>query len=196
MGRQTGDRAYNIISADLASSLRAREAFFERSQSFLRDAALLTARSIASGGKLLICGKNEDAWLADVLADAFIGGHEFARPSLPALALSCANGRENMVAAQVEALGKSGDVFLAISTGGNAAEILNALDLARSRGLSVIIFSSAGNRSAAVSGALVAPTGRAPLAREILLSASHLFCRLVDYYLFENIAELFPGKEA
>lgn len=195
MGRQTGDRAYNIISADLASSLRAREAFFGQSQSFLRDAAFATAQSLASGGTLLICGKDEDAWLAAALANAFIGGHEFARPALPALVLSCANGREDIFASQVEALGKSGDVFLAISTGGNSAEILNALDMARGCGLHVIIFSSTGSRIARVSGALVAPTGRAPLAREILLAASHLYCRLVDYYLFENVAELFPPKE-
>lgn len=194
MGRQAGDRAYNIIAADLASCLRARAEFFARNKAILRGVALATARSLARGGKLLLCGKDEDAWLAAMIAAAFIGGHEFPRPSLPAVMLGRPNGREDIYAAQVEVLGENGDVFLAICTGGNAPEILSAVDVARARGLRVIIFCNAGNRAAVISGALVAPTGRAPFAREILLAASHLYCRLVDYYLFENVAELFPAK--
>lgn len=106
------------------------------------------SKSLGSGNKLLIAGNGGSAADAQHFAAELVGRFYRNREALAAIALTVdtslltavANdlGYEQIFSRQVEALGKSGDVLVAISTSGNSPNILAAARLARESGISVV----------------------------------------------------------
>ncbi len=92
---------------------------------------------VTGGGKVLACGNGPAAALAQHFAASFVGRYERERPELAAFSLAAdaavLTGVANDFAAravfarQVRALGQAGAVLLALSTSGNAANILSAV---------------------------------------------------------------------
>jgi D-sedoheptulose 7-phosphate isomerase len=109
---------------------------------------------VTSGGKVLACGHGGSATLAQHFAAMFVGRFERDRPELGALAMTSdgalltAAGREEdgaqVFARQVRALGQPGDVLLAITTSGKAANLLRALEAAHEREMTVIALTGSG----------------------------------------------------
>jgi D-sedoheptulose 7-phosphate isomerase len=118
-------------------------------------ASRILVACFSSGGGLLICGNGGSAADAQHLATEFVSTLTLthARPAMRAIALTTdssaltaiANdfGVERMFARQVEALGRPGDVLLAISTSGNSVNVLAAASAARAAGLRVIALTGA-----------------------------------------------------
>jgi D-sedoheptulose 7-phosphate isomerase len=107
----------------------------------------MVARAIGGGGKVLLCGNGGSAADAQHLAGEFLVRlrSSLNRDALPALSLitdsstltACANdyGYEQIFARPLQALGQKGDVLLAITTSGNSANVLAALEVAEAQGL-------------------------------------------------------------
>ena len=118
-------------------------------------ASEILIESFRAGGALLICGNGGSAADAQHLATEFVGALTLdrIRPAMRAIALTTdssaltaiANdfGVDRMFARQVEALGRSGDVLLAISTSGNSANVLAAAESAHAQGMRVIALTGA-----------------------------------------------------
>src|SRR5437868_11381037 len=97
----------------------------------------LTAQSMLSGRKLMVAGNGGSAADSQHLVAEFVSRLSVNRPALPAIALTTdtsiltAIGNdysyENVFERQIEAIGRPGDVFLGISTSGNAKNVLKAL---------------------------------------------------------------------
>ncbi len=111
------------------------------------QAARLMAETLAQGGKLLSCGNGGSHCDAMHFAEELTGRYRDNRPAYAALAisdpshLSCvANdfGFDQVFSRYVEALGRSGDLLLAISTSGHSANVLRAIDSARAQGMKVV----------------------------------------------------------
>lgn len=108
-------------------------------------AAALCVEAIRAGGKLLLAGNGGSAADSQHIAAELVGRLGAERRALPAVALTTDTsiltavgndyGHERIFSRQIEALGRAGDVFVAISTSGRSANILQALDVARERGL-------------------------------------------------------------
>ena len=81
------DSALEIIARHAQDGARLREEFFRAQASDLREAALRAALCLAGGGKILLCGAAETAFLPPYLASRLGGLLERERPPLPALAL-------------------------------------------------------------------------------------------------------------
>lgn len=202
--KEINDAALEIITEHANSGARAREDFFRMQAANLREAAFKTALSLARGGKLLVCGNGGSAADAQHIAAEFVNRFLIERPALPALALTTdtsaitaiGNDRsfDEIFSRQVEAFGRKGDILLAISTSGNSPNVIRAMETAKRNGLFIIGLS--GHEGGKMNGQgdilLLAPTEHTPLIQEIHIAAAHLFCRLVDYYLFENVAALSP----
>lgn len=119
------------------------------SEQILAAAAAIVA-AVRDGGKLLICGNGGSAGDAQHLATEFVSTLtvDRRRAPIPAIALTTdtslltavANdyGFDGVFARQIEALGKPGDVLLAISTSGSSANVVRACELARAMGLRTI----------------------------------------------------------
>jgi len=104
--------------------------------------------AIRAGHKLLTAGNGGSAADALHLAEELVGRFDKERASLPAIAL-CADptlltcigndyGFEYVFSRQVEGLGKPGDVLVVFTTSGKSANLVRALDAARSRGVKTI----------------------------------------------------------
>ena len=197
------DTALEIIERHAHDGARLREDFFLSQGDNLRHIALRAAACLAAGGKLLLCGNGASAALAQHLAADFVNRLSMDRPALPALALSAdatsltAIGGDldfsQIFSRQVEALGRPGDMLLAITASGYTANITAALEAAR-RGalLAACVCSPHGDVARHCDAAIEAPQAEPALINELHLAAGHMFCRLPDYYLFETAVALTP----
>jgi D-sedoheptulose 7-phosphate isomerase len=158
--------------------------------------ALLTC--VTSGGKVLSCGNGGSAADAQHFSAEFVGRFERERPELAAIALTTdtsiltaiANDYDfNVVfSRQVRALGQPGDVLLAISTSGNSANVLAAIEAAHEREMVVIGLSGRGGgkmnqalRDTDVH--ICVPHERTARVQEVHLLTLHCLCDAVDHLL-------------
>lgn len=159
-----------------------------------RAVELITS-ALAADRKLLICGNGGSAADSQHMAAELVGRFERERPELAAIALTTdtsiltAVGNdysfEQIFARQVRALGRAGDVLVAISTSGNSASVLAAAQAARERGLSLIALTGRGGGAL---GALLSagdvhlcvPHTRTARIQEVHLLIVHCLCDGVD----------------
>lgn len=191
-----------LIMAHAEAGETLRRVFFCKSAATLNAAAFTVALAIARGNKLLLCGNGGSAADCQHVAGEFVNRFLIDRPALPAIALTTdtsvitAIGNdasfEQIFSRQVEALGRPGDVLLAISTSGNSPDVLAALEAASRQQMSIIgLTGEGGGKMAGRCDWLIAvPDKRTPLIQEIHLACEHLLCQLVDYFLFENPAQI------
>ncbi len=124
-------------------------AFLEDSSNFekIHHAATAIVKSFENGGKIISAGNGGSHCDAMHFAEELTGRYKNNRKALPAIAisdpshLSCVGndyGYEYVFSRYLEALGNTGDVFLGISTSGNSQNIINAIEIAKSKGMIVI----------------------------------------------------------
>ena len=179
---------------------------FEDSAELKRDAAEVLAgpiatavermtAALASDRKILVCGNGGSAADSQHLAAELIGRYERERPELAAIALTTdtsiltAVGNdyafEQVFARQVRALGREGDVLVAISTSGNSPNVVAAVEVARERALVVIALTGrGGGRLGAMLGDddvhLCVPHDRTCRIQEVHLLILHCLCDGID----------------
>lgn len=154
------------------------------------------ARAFRSGAKLLIAGNGGSAADAQHIAGELLSRFGFDRDPLPAIALTTDTsvltaigndyGYERTFERQVRGLGRSGDVFLALSTSGRSPNVLLALKAARDLGITTIGFTGDGRRDMAAycDICLAAPSGETPVIQQIHMIAAHAICAIVEQELF------------
>ncbi|MCU0956513.1 MAG: SIS domain-containing protein [Hydrogenophaga sp.] len=104
--------------------------------------------SVTGGGKILTCGNGASASAAQHFSASFVGRYERERPELAALCLSADAAvltgiatdfdTRQVFSRQVRALGHAGDVLLVLSTSGNSANVLAAVEAAHEREMTVV----------------------------------------------------------
>ena len=163
-----------------------------------RGAGLMAA-SLRAGGKILACGNGGSAADAQHFAAELVNRFERERPPLAGLALttdssaltSIANdySYEQVFEKQLRALGRKGDVLLAISTSGDSANVVAAMRAARELGLRIVALTgSGGGRMAAELAAgdvhVCVPHKRTMRIQEVHLLVLHCLCDGIDSQLF------------
>lgn len=153
------------------------------------------AACLQAGGKVMACGNGGSAADSQHFAAELVNRFEKERPPLAAIALttdtstltSIANDYryEDVFAKQVQALGRSGDVLLAISTSGNSPNVIEAIHAAHARGVAVVALTGkSGGRIAALLGPddihLCVPAERTARIQEVHLLAIHCLCDGID----------------
>jgi D-sedoheptulose 7-phosphate isomerase len=138
------NRIENIIKSSIDTKQKLLTSEIPKIESAIR----LIQRCISKGGKLLIFGNGGSAADSQHIAAEFVGRFKLERKALPALALTTNTsilsalsndyGYETTFKRQVESLGNKGDVVLAISTSGNAKNVIEAVKTAKEKGLSAI----------------------------------------------------------
>ncbi|MCX8133979.1 MAG: SIS domain-containing protein [Roseococcus sp.] len=162
----------------------------------LCEAAARTAdlciAALRGGGKLLLCGNGGSAADAQHWAGELVGRFHRDRRGLPAIALTTDSsvltgigndyGYARVFARQVEALGAAGDVLIALSTSGNSANVLAALEAARARGLARIGFTGAsgGAMAALCDICLRVPSTSTPRIQEGHEVLGHALCAAIE----------------
>jgi D-sedoheptulose 7-phosphate isomerase len=162
-------------------------------------AGALLAQALREGGKVLACGNGGSAADSQHFAAELINRFEIERAPLAAIALttdtsnltSIANdyAYEQVFAKQLRALGRRGDVLLALSTSGNSANVVEAIRVAHELGVRVIALTgNGGGKMAALLGPddvhVCVPHKRTARIQEVHLLALHCLCDLIDHQLF------------
>lgn len=158
--------------------------------------AVLTC--VTSGGKVLACGNGGSAADAQHFAAEFVGRYERERPELSAIALTTDSSVLTAIAndydfkvvfsRQVRALGSPGDVLLAISTSGNSANVLAAIEAAHEREMVVVGLTGRGGGKMSLSLRdtdvhICVPSDRTARIQEVHLLTLHCICDAVDAQL-------------
>ena len=184
---------------------RIQQHFQDSAQTKLAALATMTApietatrrmvASLKAGGKVMACGTGGSAADSQHFAAELLNRFEKERPPLAAVALttdtstltSIANDYryEDVFAKQVQALGKAGDVLLAISTSGNSPNVIEAIHAAHARGVVVVALTGKqGGKMAALLGPddihLCVPAERTARIQEVHLLAIHCLCDGID----------------
>lgn len=172
-----------------------------RNLELIAEAGEMLVESFRKGGKVLSCGNGGSLCDAMHFAEELTGRFRNDRKALPAIALadpshlSCvANdmGYEDVFARMVQALGKSGDVLLAISTSGNSPNILKAISAARDRQMKVIGLTGkdGGKMQEICDIALVVPwMGYSDRIQEVHIKIVHILIEYIEQQLFSTFAE-------
>ena len=113
----------------------------------IEEAGKIMVESIKNGGKILSCGNGGSMCDAMHFAEELTGRYRNDRPAIGAIAMSdvshmaCVGndyGYDFVFSRYLEAVGRTGDVLLGISTSGNSKNVLNAMDVARKKGIKII----------------------------------------------------------
>jgi D-sedoheptulose 7-phosphate isomerase len=159
-------------------------------------AAMACVTSLSQGGKILLAGNGGSAADAQHIAGELVSRFAFDRPGLPAIALTTDSsiltaigndyGYDRLFSRQVQAQGRSGDVFIGYSTSGRSPNILQAFETAREVGL--VTVGLTGSRGGPMEGLcdylLAVPAVDTPKIQEGHLVLGHILCGLIENAIF------------
>ena len=187
------------IKAIIRDSIATKQAALEAMPDTLAKAVAVLVAALKNGNKVLSCGNGGSAADAQHFSSELLNRFHGDRPSLPAIALttdastvtSIANdyAYDQIFARQISSLGQAGDILLAISTSGNSANIIQAIQMAHERGMSVIALTgNQGGKMAQLLGdkdvELRVPATVTARIQEVHLLILHVLCSRTDAILF------------
>lgn len=180
------------------------EASISVKQALLADSALLgelqqlaerCLASLKAGGKIIFAGNGGSFADAQHLSAEFTSRFLFDRAPLASIVLAANSsaisaigndyGYEFVFARELEALARPGDVFIAISTSGNSANIFEAVKVAKARGVSTIAWTGAsGGKLRNICECIRIPSSETARVQECHILIGHILCGLVEAAYF------------
>jgi len=190
-----------LIREALLSGVKLRQQCVDRLDDDLLAAADVMVKSLQAGGKVLVCGNGGSAADAQHFAGELVNRFEMNRPGLAAVAMthdasvitSIANdfSFDAIYARQTEALGRPGDVLLAISTSGDSPNVVNAVKKAEEIGMDVIALTGRDGgklgKDSAVTVHLNINHPSTPRVQEMHITCLHILCTLIDETMFGQL---------
>lgn len=165
------------------------------------EIADICVKALRNGHKIMFCGNGGSAADAQHLAAELVGKLNFDRPPLAAIALTTdtsiltaiANdyGYEHVFSRQIMAIGKEGDVLIGLSTSGKSRNVLNALMVARDKGIFAIGITGQNGAWMEDYATLVfaVPFTDTQEIQEAHMRLGHLYCGIIEKKMF---GELYP----
>lgn len=183
------------IKAELQEAADVLDKFMsdEKNIQLIQDAALLISNSFKQGGKVLSCGNGGSHCDAMHFAEELTGRYRENRPGYPAIAisdvshLSCVSndfGYEYVFSRYLEAVGQKGDVLFGLSTSGNSKNVLNAIKVAKEKGMKVIAMTGkdGGQMAGLADVEIRVPHFRyADRTQEIHIKIIHILMMLIEF---------------
>ncbi|MEK6791955.1 MAG: D-sedoheptulose 7-phosphate isomerase [Deltaproteobacteria bacterium] len=189
----------DIVLKSFNEAMKAKERFFtKKNAALVVQAATMIADSFKAGGKLMLVGNGGSAADAQHIAAEFVNRFEIERPPLPALALTTDTSNitsigndysfDQVFSKQIRALGREGDVLLAISTSGNSPNVAKAVEAASAMGIKTIALTGKGGGILAGKTDLLlnVDAKSTPRIQEVHITICHILCELIDHILFQK----------
>lgn len=154
--------------------------------------AIVVKKALANGNKVMFCGNGGSAADSQHLAAEFVGRFQKERQGLPAIALTVDTsiltavgndyGYDKVFVRQVEALARPGDVLVGISTSGNSGNVVEAVELAKAKGVYCVGMTAAGGGKLKTlcDECIAVPVKVTARAQEMHILIGHILCELVD----------------
>lgn len=182
-----------------AESMEVKAAAAEALPETIVAAGERMVNSLLNGGKILSCGNGGSAGDAQHFSSELLNRFERERPELPGIALTTDSSTLTSIAndysynqifsKQIRALGQQGDVLLAISTSGNSANVIQAIQAAHEKGMTIVAMTGRdGGEMARLYDAsdveIRVPANSTARIQEIHLVIIHCLCDFIDQTLF------------
>ncbi len=136
--KQHFEEAQNILTQFLS---------VEKNFKAIEKAGQLMVDSVKAEGKILSCGNGGSMCDAMHFAEELTGKYRNDRPAIAAISISDAShiacvgndyGYDFVFSRYLEAVGRKGDVLLAISSSGNSVNVIKAMEVAKKKGLKIV----------------------------------------------------------
>ncbi|MEY8213564.1 MAG: phosphoheptose isomerase [Colwellia sp.] len=189
------EQIQNTFTESIQTQIAATEAL----SSAIEQAGMVMVQGLLAGNKIITCGNSGSASLAQHFSAQLLNRFETERPSLPAICLVADSNTltsitsdyqyDEIFSKQIRALGNNGDVLLAISTSGNAKNVIKAIESAVSRDIPIIALTAHdGGDIAGLLGEndveIRVPSSRTARINEVHLIVLHCLCEIIDTTLF------------
>jgi len=158
----------------------------------LAEVAQMISAALKAGHKVLVCGNGGSASDSQHFAAELVGRYRCEREAWPAIALTVDTsiltavgndyGFEQIFSRQIEALGSTGDVLLAISTSGNSPNVLAAIETANANGIRTVGLTGS-NQSRICRAAqicLQVPSTETSLIQQAHIAMLHVLCEFLE----------------
>lgn len=191
------------IRAHFAESIETKQAAVDAMAAPIAQAVDAMVASLKGGGKIMACGNGGSAADSQHFAAELLNRFEKERAPLAAIALTTDTSTltsigndyryEDVFSKQIKALGRRGDVLLAISTSGNSPNVLEAMDAAHAAGVRVVALTGkdGGKMAARLADGdinLCVPANRTARIQEVHLLTLHCLCDGIDTLLLGDDA--------
>ena len=182
----------NIIK----SSINTKQKLLEKEVPNIEKAIQLIQGCIGKGGKLLIFGNGGSAADSQHIAAEFVGRFKLERKAMPALALTTNTstitalsndyGYDITFKRQIESFGNKGDVALAISTSGNAKNVIEAVKTTKKKGLMTIALTgkNGGTLSPLCDISILVSSQDTARIQETHILIGHIMAEIIESNLF------------
>lgn len=158
----------------------------------IQKACDMAIETLKSGKKILIFGNGGSAADAQHIAAELMGRYKTERESLPCIALTTDTsaltaigndyGYDRVFDRQLAGLSNAGDLAIGISTSGNSQNVINALKLAKQKGLKTMGLTGRGGgaMNEACDLNVVIPSSDTPRIQEMHITIGHIICQAID----------------
>ena len=186
----------HLITSAFERSLETKRTLVDSQINELVEVVELVTETFKKGQKVLLCGNGGSAADAQHTAAEWVTRYKGDRKALPAIALTVNTsdltaigndyGFDDLFSRQVEAHGQSGDLLIAISTSGNSANVVKAVDTAKNNGLKTLGLTgqSGGKLKSLCDICLCVPSHETARVQEAHTTIMHAMCEHVDKVLF------------
>jgi D-sedoheptulose 7-phosphate isomerase len=187
-----GNETAQYIVGEIEASIAAKQEVINQQVSLITKIAETIISSLRSGNKLIVFGNGGSAADAQHIAAELVNRFRRERRALAALALTTDTSNltsigndysfDNIFSRQIEALGKRGDVALAISTSGNSPNVLNGVGQAKELGITTVgaTGEDGGKLKDHVDICFQAPSRSTPRIQEVHITVAHVICDLIE----------------
>lgn len=187
------------IRAEVSASIATKQQLLE-DEKLLRQVealALQCNRTLGSGGKLIFAGNGGSFADAQHLSAEFVSRFKFDRAPLASIALGTNNsaisaigndyGYDQVFSRELEAIARTGDLFVGISTSGNSPNILAAVGKALALGIGVVCLTGrSGGELSNLCECLRMPSDETARIQECHITVGHIVCGLVENLYFSE----------
>lgn len=190
------------VSAIIKSSIEVKQKLLadEKLLNTLIDVTAAWCKTLGANGRILFCGNGGSAADAQHIAAELSGRFYFDREPLDAEALhvntsyltAVANdySYDEVYSRMVRAKGKNGDVLVGISTSGNSANVIKAMEQAKKQGMIVVAMTGekGGKMRDCCDYLINVPSNDTPRIQECHIMVGHILCELTEEQLFKKNA--------
>ena len=190
----------NNIKIQIENSIKVKNAILENSEIIdeVKKISLAIIQSYKNGNKTILAGNGGSAADAQHIAGELVSRFYFDRPALASIALTTDTsiltgigndyGFERIFSRQIEANGKAGDIFIAISTSGNSKNILNAVVEAKKKNIITVGFTGGdgGELAYMTDFTIKVPSLDTPRIQESHILIGHIISAIVEKDIFKK----------
>lgn len=182
-------------SAVIRESIAVKERVLAQNLDVVERIGNALVRALRAGHKILLCGNGGSAADAQHIAGELVSRFLYDRRALPAIALTTDTSimtsigndyrYDYIFARQIEALGQPGDALIGITTSGNSANILRALQTAKQQQMTTVAFTGeeGGEVKKLADFCLRIPSTQTPRIQEAHITVAHALCEIIEQEL-------------